>query len=150
MTRTCPFENRSHKELSIESLQIKQNLERGSILRHCTSLILLNSPCCHMVRSTFRLMHAYRIYFIFFYSCLLTLRRLNYKIISLFSTLINIPKTHKPSVSSTQFRQWVAVQIFLMSHACLSCILRITLFSKLFLVSRIVLYNFIVYEYKQI
>ena len=37
MTRTCPFENRSHKEFFIESLQNQTNPGENIILRHCSS-----------------------------------------------------------------------------------------------------------------
>ena len=38
MTCTCPFENRSHKEYSVESLQSQTKPWRESILRHCMAL----------------------------------------------------------------------------------------------------------------
>ena len=38
MTRTCPFENRSHMEFTFAALQSQTNLLINSILKHCAAL----------------------------------------------------------------------------------------------------------------
>ena len=43
MTRTCPFENSRHKQLSINPCEARQRVQ---VLRHCTALSTCGLESC--------------------------------------------------------------------------------------------------------